>query len=427
MLIACLSISNAQAWNHLAFVHTEPLTLELSTVDAAGAPPGAVQEAIRLAVDRWTDDACLETLEVSVIDTPDNVVDTGDGRNLVGVDHDDSGYVAVTYAMGSEFAFERFGQTYRSYDEVDIGMGPVVWSLDDEAATGVCTGEALSRVATEMVGYALGLGPADPGVDSLFNQPLCSLPVLSEDDRAGLRALYGSGVSADCPGDGVQWYGFGALDVPLGGCTVDPFGPSAALDRWIVGPDSERLPLDGVVSLREPGHYTLEVCGEMDVPAGCDTPVQCSPWPDDFLVCAEPTPAMKAPVDDGEVHLYDLTPIDDETCALFLAQRWTVTDANGDPVGSAEGPEATVLLPEPGVYEVTLTLGEAPVTFETTQSITWASEVEEPADPVDPEASPDAEGADAQGCGCAHGNAGGSGLLVLGLALAAGRRRTVRR
>lgn len=405
--------SVAFGWSHLEFVQVAPFTLEVTTSAPGDLPPGSLHEALAAAVDLWTDDACAAPPEITVVETADNLSDPDDGRSTVSVDPDEP-YEAVLYLqLGGETAFRRFGVDYEIPDDQDLVFSDLPFATDGEVVAGTCDGPGLSWLATEMVGFLLGVAPPDGAVDSLFNQPECSLPSLSADDRASLRALYGSGVTAECLVVPVTWLVYPGDVLPFDLCTVTPFGPSPVLDQWLAAPDGTRVELAEPTSLDVPGEYTFELCADVEAPAGCDEPVSCGPWPDTYRVCAEPEVALDAALDPawGELHLTDLTQVEPD-CDHFLDPTWRVTDGAGAPVASGEGDSWVVSLPEYGTYEVELSLAER---FTATTTVTW----EEAPEPTFEPRGADEEG----GCGCAHPSRPAGALLIAAVVAAARRRR----
>ncbi|MEQ1570174.1 MAG: hypothetical protein ABMA64_31360 [Myxococcota bacterium] len=403
----------ALAWEHSGMVHSAPVTLEVTTTSPGGLPEGALLEAFTAGVDQWTDDACAAPPAITLVETADNVHAT-DGRSTVSVDPSES-YDAVVYSLLSGSVLQRFGDDYQGIADQDVVLGDVPFATDDEVAAGACDGPGLSWVATDMVGFMLGLGRPEAGIESVFNQPECSLPVLSADDRASLRALYGSGVSADC--DGARQLSFSGDQLALDACTVSAFGPSPVVDQWLVTPDGERLELGDPFAIDAPGAYTLQLCAEIVPPLGCDEPVVCGPWPDEFQVCAPPEPTMFLVVEaDGTLFMSDLTAVEPE-CETFDPSVWRVTDTSGE-VARAEGRGATVTLPAPGEYTVALTLYGR---FTSLRTIWWQVGSDS-ADTGSPDVVAPAAEDEKGGCGCAY-PARPAGVLLIVVGVAAARRR----
>ena len=235
-MIWIIATHAALAWEHSGNAHVGPVTFEVTTVDLEGASPGALQQAVRDAVADWTDDVCLQTLQVAVTETDDNVRAT-DSRNLVSSNTDFGSHAyAFTILAAEGEAFERFGRTYSALYDADMAFAAADWAGPGEVATGGCKGPALEKTAYELVGFALGMSRAlDPDLDSLYALPDCSAPVLGEDDRAGLRALYGSGVAARCTTNTEIQHGLAPMTADLDDCPPTPFGDSPLLDwTWVL-------------------------------------------------------------------------------------------------------------------------------------------------------------------------------------------------
>lgn len=429
-------VASALAWDHGEIVAPNPMVLELTTVDAAQAPPGAVQDAVRRAVDLWTDDACLETLDLSVVDTDDNLVAV-DGRNLVAVNHELAFGDAALFDTAETVVFTRFGNEYRELSDVDIAFGDELWAVADEVATGTCVGPALDLTVTRMVGYALGLARGtDTAEDSVFEQAVCTEPVLSEDDRAGLRALYGSGIDVSCDPAlaGLTFYTFATLSLEgaVDDCIVETYGASPLVETtWIVDGETSYTDLGDAV-LDVPGRHTIEVCATFDVAPGCDQPTTCVPIDRGLLVCTPLEPVIEASItDDGLLLLTDLTALVDPICGA--SREWTVTDALGvldTEAATATDPkiEAEIQLFAPGEVEVTLSVGVNDDLYTVTETFVWEGDgSEEPDDTDVPDDGDDEEPTDTdeKGCGCATIDSSSAGLVAM-VALLGLRRRRVR-
>ena len=178
-------------------------TIKISLSSSLNSPPGNIKAgsdvigAARRALARWSEAANVEFIETSSSALSISPSGRGDGVSLI--------TVADTAENRAVFdADEKTGRTRVFYDtasgaitEADVVINPAAkFSTDGTEGT-----FDLEATFTHEIGHVLGLehsgevGAAmhpQQGTNGLYEQAAVSPRTLSDDDRAGARALYGS-------------------------------------------------------------------------------------------------------------------------------------------------------------------------------------------------------------------------------------------
>jgi predicted Zn-dependent protease len=236
-------------------------TIKIALSKSLSSPPSNIKQgsdvlgAVRRSLARWSRAANVTFVETSSDAVSISPSGNGDGVSLI----------TVADTPGNRAAFDnadRTGRTRIFYDsttgaisEADVVVNPAAqFSTDGTVGT-----YDLEATFTHEIGHVLGLDHSNEagsvmqpnqGINGLYEQAATSTRTLSDDDRAGVRALYGSPE------------GFGAIT----GKVDDTAGaPSASTHVWAeevqtgkVVAGNSSLP-DGSYSIEglPPGEYRL--------------------------------------------------------------------------------------------------------------------------------------------------------------------------
>ncbi|HEX8890715.1 MAG TPA: matrixin family metalloprotease [Pyrinomonadaceae bacterium] len=243
-------------------------TIKIALSKSLNAPPSNIKEgsdvqgAVRRALARWSRASNITFIETSSDTVSISPSGNGDGISLITVADTPENRAAFDNA-------DRTGRTRVFYDtamgaitEADVVVNPAArFSTDGTLGT-----YDLETTFTHEIGHVLGLDHSSEagsvmqphqGINGLYEQAAVSARTLSDDDRAGVRALYGSPE------------GFGAITGKVGDITGSP---AASTHVWAeevqtgkVVAGNSTLP-DGSYSLEglPPGEYRLVAESEND-------------------------------------------------------------------------------------------------------------------------------------------------------------------
>lgn len=236
-------------------------TIKIALSKSLSAPPSNIKEgsdvfgAVHRALARWSRAANITFIETSADAVSISPSGNGDGISLITIADTPENRAAFDNA-------DRTGRTRIFYDpatgaitEADVVVNPAAqFSTDGTVGT-----YDLEATFTHEIGHVLGLDHSDEagsimqphqGINGLYDQTAVSARSLSDDDRAGVRALYGSPE------------GFGAITGKVGDTSG---GPATSTHVWAeevrtgkVAAGNSTLP-DGSYSLEglPPGEYRL--------------------------------------------------------------------------------------------------------------------------------------------------------------------------
>lgn len=220
-------------------VRTIPVSLSSSLFEPqANIKAGSdVVGAVRRSLARWTEASGLEFSETVVKeDSISPATGTGDGRSLITVAGTAENLTPFAGASGDMPARTRvFFARSGAITEADVALNPYQqFSTDGTPGT-----FDLESTITHELGHLLGLehsavigATMQPrqGRNGLYNMPATSMRTLSEDDRAGIVALYGTRSGLSRTGGSVSGVITRAGGKPVYGASV-----------WLEDADSGRM------------------------------------------------------------------------------------------------------------------------------------------------------------------------------------------
>jgi len=163
----------------------------------AGSDP---LRAARKALRRWSEEANIRFIEIPTdaqsVSAPGN---RGDGLSLITIAHTQENVASFSGAGGQELSARTriFSTINGRITEADIALNPAQFFSDD----GTPGTYDLEATFTHEIGHLLGLEHSGvlgatmqprQGRNGVYNLPSWSMRSLSDDDRAGVRAIYGA-------------------------------------------------------------------------------------------------------------------------------------------------------------------------------------------------------------------------------------------
>ncbi len=399
-------IGSAFAWEHSGMVWSaEEGDIVLHLADGPGRPDGWV-EGWEAAVATWNAVECGAPDVVIGSTDADNSTDGDEHRVLF----DDPEGIVPSDAAGSTLLMsggrvERNGVTYALVQQATAIFNDG-YEFSDVLDEGCVDTYGVEAVASHLLGHVLGLGHSceegETCTEELSEATMywefvpcdVSAETLTDDDIAGLRALYGPRVHPFCgylPEANVAPL---ALDCTLEADRVDTTAP-----RWDFGDGTTAEGASASHTYTEPGTYTLEVCGA-STDDECLGDEVCGQ--EVFVVCGVPAPAFEVLNQSGLTVSFENTTPDPEVC--IESWFWLATDAAGEEVARGDGATGfTIEFPSAGTWTVSLSAFGVAGDATTTLDI----EVREPVAP----AATETDGA----CACDATSTGGVPLaLALG-------------
>lgn len=243
------------------------------TVAWAGLPDGLehddVVEALEASRAAWAAASC-GAFDVTFVEQDTATERDYDGVNaLVFGDGDGTHERTSVYEGDATIVVE--GTDYSDIEEADITLTALTFA-PDAAIDGSCSDTwSFQALMTRAVGELAGLGPScEPGectVPGLEEATMyeslqacdTSASSLEDDDRLGIRWLYGNGFGVVCTPD--------ASDPMAAVCTTEV--SAGGTTRWDHGDDSSAEGATVTHSYAEPGAYVVTACTDIE---GCDTP-----------------------------------------------------------------------------------------------------------------------------------------------------------
>lgn len=350
--------SNASAWDLVTvapYVWTEfPVVQVPPTEEVAGVAPGVTAATVAASQAMWTEAGCTGPLAMSLAPAAPSTVtfNLGVGDNTITVGDPDGdlepGVVADTLVQRFGIAFQLGDEALQVANNGDIAFNnDVAFTTASAIAAGGCSDAwDVKAVLDRELGEFLGLGASlVPGSVMTIDHPVACEPAraaLSDDDAAGIAALYGLGYRVSC--DPLV----GAAPLATTCRVASVFDAAASPDvTWRIdgGAAIDADVLDHTFT--EPGAYDVEACA----PAGGCGQTWC-----EFVsiaVCGpiEARPKAEPTLDPQVVRLLNDTPIDAAGCLTDVL--WTVTDEAGEVLLTDARWEPVVQL-EPGAYEARL-------------------------------------------------------------------------
>jgi hypothetical protein len=246
------------------------------TVAWYGAPAGLTHDETAAALDAagtaWAEASC-GAFDVRFVEADGAIERSHDGANQLVIDADlEPGVLsaAYTYRSGETTTIE--GDRYDELEEGDLLLADLPYAPDGAIDASCVDTWSYQALVTRAVGQLAGLDDAcrlgynciEPGMEDTTMYPgpaACDTraSTLEDDDRLGIRWLYGHPFAVDCALD---------PDDPLGTiCAV--WAPEGGTARWDFGDGTTTEAATVTHTYAAPGAYVVTACTDPD---GCETP-----------------------------------------------------------------------------------------------------------------------------------------------------------